>query len=67
MADRAIDVYLNDHLAGATLGSDLAEQIRERHEGSRLGELMNATGLTLTGDVLSWKHNGTPQTLTLTP
>jgi len=42
MGDRAIDVYLNDHLAGATLGSDLAEQIRERHEGSRLGELMNA-------------------------
>ena len=27
MADRAIDVYLNDHLAGATLGSDLAAQI----------------------------------------
>jgi hypothetical protein len=25
------------------------------------------TGLTLTGDALSWKHNGTPQTLTLTP
>lgn len=40
MADRAIDVYLNDHLAGAMLGSDLAEQIRKRHEDSALGELM---------------------------
>lgn len=42
MADRAIDVYLNDHLAGAMLGSDLAEQIRQRHEGSPLGELMTS-------------------------
>ena len=42
MADRAMDVYLNDHLAGAILGSDLAEQIRKRHEGSPLGELMGS-------------------------
>src|SRR6478609_6898773 len=42
MADRAMDVYLNDHLAGATLGSDLAEQIRDRHEGTPLGELMGS-------------------------
>ena len=40
MADRAIDVYLNDHLAGAMLGVDLAEQIRQRHENEPLGELM---------------------------
>jgi hypothetical protein len=40
MADRAIDVYLNDHLAGATLGSNLAEQIRDRHEGTPLGDVM---------------------------
>jgi hypothetical protein len=40
MADRALDVYLNDHLAGATLGSNLAEQIRDRHEGTPLGEVM---------------------------
>lgn len=25
------------------------------------------TGLTLTGDVLSWSHDGTPRTLTMTP
>ena len=42
MADRAMGVYLNDHLAGAMLGSDLAEQIQQRHEGSRLGEVMSA-------------------------
>jgi hypothetical protein len=35
-----MDVYLNDHLAGAMLGSDLAEQIRQRHEGTPLGDLM---------------------------
>ena len=40
MADRALDVYLNDHLGGAMLGTDLAEQIRERSEGTPLGELM---------------------------
>jgi hypothetical protein len=40
MADRAMDVYLNDHLAGATLGSNLAEQIRDRHEGTALGDVM---------------------------
>jgi hypothetical protein len=40
MADRAMDVYLNDHLAGATLGADLAKQVRQRHEDDPLGELM---------------------------
>ena len=42
MADRAMDVYLNDHLAGATLGSDLAEQIRSRSEGTPLGDVMGS-------------------------
>ncbi len=35
-----MDVYLNDHLAGAMLGSSLAEQIRQRHQGAPLSELM---------------------------
>jgi hypothetical protein len=35
-----MDVYLNDHLAGATLGSNLAAQIRDRHEGTPLGDVM---------------------------
>ena len=42
MADKAIDVYLNDHLAGAMLGSDLAEQIRDRNEGTPLGDVMGS-------------------------
>lgn len=37
-----MDVYLNDHLGGATLGCDLAEQIRQRHEGTPLGDLMGS-------------------------
>lgn len=40
MADNTMDVYLNDHLAGAMLGSDLAEQIRDGHEGTPLGDVM---------------------------
>jgi hypothetical protein len=42
MADNAIDVYLNDHLAGAMLGSDLAEQIEAQNHGTALGELMES-------------------------
>jgi hypothetical protein len=34
MADRPIDVYLNDHLAGATFGADLARQLEARTEGT---------------------------------
>jgi len=43
MADKALEIYLNDHLAGAMLGTDLAEQIRERSEGDPFGDVM--TGL----------------------
>jgi hypothetical protein len=43
MADRAMDVYLNDHLAGAMFGSELARQIESQAEGTplaaRIGEL----------------------------
>ncbi len=42
MADKPMDVYLNDHLAGATLGSDLAEQIQDQNENTPLGELMHS-------------------------
>jgi hypothetical protein len=37
MAQQPIHVYLNDHLAGATAGVDLAKQAAERHDGE-LGE-----------------------------
>jgi hypothetical protein len=40
MAGNSIDVYLNDHLAGAMLGSDLAEQLRVQNHGTALGRLM---------------------------
>jgi hypothetical protein len=39
MAESALQTYLNDHLAGAMFGSDLAQQIRARAEETRLGEL----------------------------
>jgi len=42
MADNAIDVYLNDHLAGAMLGSDLAEQVRAENHGTPLALLMES-------------------------
>jgi hypothetical protein len=32
MAEKALETYLNDHLGGATLGKDLAFQIRDRAE-----------------------------------
>jgi hypothetical protein len=37
MADKAMDVYLNDHLAGAMFGTDLARQIESQSEGTELG------------------------------
>jgi hypothetical protein len=42
MADKAMNVYLNDHLGGAMLGSNLAEQIQAQSEGTALGKLMGA-------------------------
>jgi hypothetical protein len=50
VADRAIDVYLNDHLGGAMLGSDLARRIRDRHEGAPLGELMKSIAAQIEED-----------------
>lgn len=40
MADQAMDVYLNDHLGGATLGCDLAEQIGDHAEGTPLADVI---------------------------
>jgi hypothetical protein len=40
MADKALDVYLNDHLAGAIFGSDLARHLTSLTEGTALGEKM---------------------------
>ena len=35
MSQKALAVYLNDHLAGAMLGSNLAQQIRSHNPGTR--------------------------------
>jgi hypothetical protein len=40
MADHGLATYLNDHLAGAMFGSDLAGQLKDRSEGGSIGELM---------------------------
>ena len=50
MADKAMDVYLNDHLGGATLGSDLAEQIRDQSEGTPLGDVMTTIAAEIEED-----------------
>lgn len=41
MADKPIAVYMNDHLGGAMLGADLAEQIEEMSKGTPLGDVMS--------------------------
>jgi hypothetical protein len=38
--NQAMGVYLNDHLAGAKFGSDLAEQLEKENEGTALGDVM---------------------------
>jgi hypothetical protein len=40
MAENPMDTYLNDHMGGATLGSELADQIRDRNEGTTLGDII---------------------------
>jgi hypothetical protein len=39
-SDDALAVYLNDHLAGSSAGSDLAREIQSRTEGTELGSAM---------------------------
>ncbi len=38
---RPIDVYLTDHLAGATGGCELAQRAAEEHKGTPLGEFFS--------------------------
>jgi hypothetical protein len=49
MAQQPIHVYLNDHLAGATAGVDLARQAAERHDGE-LGEFFAQLADEISGD-----------------
>ena len=50
MAHKAMDVYLNDHLAGAMLGTDLAEQIQDRADGTPLGDAMGTISAEIEQD-----------------
>ncbi len=50
MADKAMNVYLNDHLAGAMTGRDLAEHIRSENLGTPLGKLMGQLLLQIEED-----------------
>ena len=50
MADKPMDVYLNDHLGGSMLGSNLAEQIRDRAEGTPLGQVMRGVAAEIEAD-----------------
>jgi hypothetical protein len=50
MALRTLDVYLNDHLAGSTLGRDLARQLESQNEGTPLGERMGSIAAAIESD-----------------
>jgi hypothetical protein len=49
-ADEALAVYLNDHLAGAAAGIELASKLRDNHQGTELGRLMVALHHDITQD-----------------
>jgi hypothetical protein len=51
MARRAIDVYLNDHLAGATFGADLARQLVARAEGTDFQSEMSRLASDIEADL----------------
>lgn len=40
MAERALDIYLNDHLAGAVMGCEIADELAEEQAGSHFGDAM---------------------------
>ena len=50
MAERALDIYLNDHLAGATMGCEIAEDLRDQNEGTPLGERMASLAAEIDSD-----------------
>ena len=50
MADRPMNTYLNDHLAGATAGADLAAHIAQRYEGTPFGDEMKSLAADVDAD-----------------
>lgn len=51
MAHRPIDVYLNDHLAGATFGADLARQLEAQTEGTDFQPEMSRLAAEIEADL----------------
>ena len=51
MTHRPIDVYLNDHLAGATFGADLARQLEASAEGTDFQPEINRLAVEIEGDL----------------
>ena len=45
-----IDVYLDDHLAGSTMGRDLAQMLASREAGTPLGTAMSAVAAQIVED-----------------
>jgi hypothetical protein len=50
MAERALDIYVNDHLAGSTMGYELAEHLRDQNAGTPLGERMASLAAEIDSD-----------------
>jgi len=51
MAYESIEVYLNDHLAGATAGVNLVEQAADRHRSDELGEFFAPLAADIKADL----------------
>jgi hypothetical protein len=51
MAHRPIDVYLNDHLAGATFGADLARRLEAQTEGTAFQPEMSRLAAEIEADL----------------
>jgi hypothetical protein len=51
MAERPIDVYLNDHLAGATFGADLARRLEAQTEGTDFQREMSRLATEIEADL----------------
>ena len=49
-ANKNLSIYLNDHLAGSTLGVDLAKRIADQNEGTELGAFMSGIALEVDED-----------------
>ena len=50
LAKKALDVYLNDHLAGAVAAVEMIEQSREQNEGTELGAFLESLGADVRAD-----------------